>query len=137
MSVMTVEAVRQCRMALPGICPDEIGPVREIVRAHLRLWRKTSLSGLAELGVSELLTNVCKHASGDCELLVREMPDGILVAVTDFDDRLPIVKEPTGDQESGRGLFLLMSVVDQMAVEPLLYGKQVWFRLKQEGTPRC
>ena len=129
--MMRVEAVRQCRLALPRISPHEIAPVRGIVRANLRLWRKTSMSDLAELGVTELLANVCKHASGDCELLVREMPDGILVGVTDFDNRLPVVREPSHDEESGRGLCLLMSVMDQVAVEPLLYGKQVWFRIRQ------
>lgn len=134
MSVLRIEVVRQFRLTMPGICLREVGPVRRIVRSHLRLWGKSGLSDLTELGVSELLANVCVHTSGDCELLVRETPDGILVAVTDFDDRLPTPKKPTDDEESGRGLCMLSGLVDELTVEPLPFGKQVRFRLRQPAT---
>ncbi|WP_165984067.1 ATP-binding protein [Streptomyces sp. YIM 98790] len=130
MSVLLVEVVRQCRIALPAIRAEDIGPVRRIVRAHLEMWGQLTLCDLAELGVSELLANVHRHTPGDCELLIREMHDGILVSVTDFDERLPTLDRPDDEAESGRGLYLLSGLVDQMAVEPLLYGKQIWFRLR-------
>lgn len=126
---MVISPVRQHHMVLPEISPDAMEPVREIVRILLRMWHKSDLSFVAELGVTELLTNVWKHTSGDCELLIREMPDGVLVGVTDFDDALPAVKEPVDDAECGRGLFLLAALTEELQTQPLLTGKQVWFRL--------
>ena len=134
MPFTAVKAVRQYYMVLPGVRPDALEPVREIMRAHLRLWRKSDLSDAAELGVTELLTNVWKHTCGDCELLVRETLDGIVVGVTDFSSTLPSVKEPTEDQEGGRGLFLLSVVADELSAEPLLHGKRVWFRLDHAAS---
>ncbi|WP_162641401.1 ATP-binding protein [Streptosporangium sp. 'caverna'] len=116
---------------LTRVYAEVIGPVREIVRIHLRVWRKSDLSFTAELGVTELLTNVHKHTRGGCEVLLRETPDGITIAVTDFDDTLPAVKEPALDEEGGRGLFLLSLLTDDLEIEPLLGGKRVWFRLRE------
>ncbi|MEV5408915.1 ATP-binding protein [Thermopolyspora sp. NPDC052614] len=131
MPATTTDApARQYYMVLSEAHPAIVRPVREVLRAHLRLWCKSELSSVAELGVTELLTNVHKHASGICELLVREMPDGITIEVTDFENRLPIVKESVEDEEGGRGLFLLSVLTDDLGFEPLLGGKRVWFRLR-------
>lgn len=127
--MMAISPVRQHHMMLPAIGPEAMEPVREIVRVLLRMWRKSDLEFAIELGVTELLTNVVKHAPGDCELLVRETPGGILVGVTDFEDRLPDVKEPDDEAEGGRGLFLLSCLTDELQAQPLLRGKQVWFRV--------
>src|SRR5690606_36163868 len=94
MSVAAAASGRQYSMALSEAHPELMRPVREVLRAHLRLWRKAALTSAAELGLTELLTNVYKHAPGTCELLVRETPDGIVVEVTDAGRALPTVKEP-------------------------------------------
>ncbi|MFF0306276.1 ATP-binding protein [Streptosporangium sp. NPDC004379] len=122
---------RQCYMVFSEVDPEVVGPVRELVRVHLRLWHRGELSFVAELGVTELLTNVYKHAPGACELLVRETVDGITIEVTDFDSALPTVKEPLLDEEGGRGLFMLSMLTEDLRVEPLLGGKCVWFRLRE------
>ncbi|MGC5011373.1 ATP-binding protein [Streptosporangium sp. DT93] len=127
---MTATPARQYYMVLSEACPEVMGPVREVVRVYLRLWSKSELSPLAELGVTELLTNVHKHTFGACELLVRETADGITVEVTDFDSTLPVVREPTEGEENGRGLFLLSVLMEDLRFEPLLGGKRVWFRLR-------
>ena len=121
---------RHYRTALPGLCPEAMGPLRQIARAHLCLWGRTGLTEVVELGVTELLTNVCKHTAGDCELMIEETPYGVLVAVTDFDDRMPTVGEAADDMEGGRGLFLLSALVDELAMESLPLGKRVSFRLE-------
>ena len=126
----TANRVRQYHVVLPGVSPEAVQPMREVVSAHLRLWHKGELTFVAELGITELLANVWKHTAGDCELLVRETPDGVVVAVTDFDDALPAVKEACEDEESGRGLFLLAAMADRLDVQPLRRGKRIWFRLR-------
>lgn len=133
---------RRYHAVLTDLGPDVLVAMREVARIHLRLWRKEALILTTELGVSELLTNVLLHAPGDCELLVRETDDGVLVAVTDFVDTLPVVKEPTEDATSGRGLFLLSCLADEFHVHRLTRGKQVWFRFRlaaddgKRGLPR-
>ncbi|MBG0813326.1 ATP-binding protein [Planomonospora sp. ID82291] len=135
MSATTAASTRQYSMVLSEVCPEMMGPAREMVRAHLRFWRKSELSPVAELGVTELLTNVHKHAPGSCELLVRETADGVTVEVTDFDSVLPAVKESTESEENGRGLFLLSVLTEDLRIEPLLGGKRVWFRLRGPSPP--
>ncbi|WP_414169182.1 ATP-binding protein [Streptoverticillium reticulum] len=129
MAVSVTREARRYHTVLTDIGPEALVAMREVTRIHLRLWRKEELSFTAELGVSELLTNVLVHAPGDCEVLVRETVDGVVVGVTDFDDALPVVKEPTEDQTGGRGLFLLSQLVDEFDIHQLTRGKQVWFRL--------
>lgn len=126
--------VRHYHTVLTDLGPEALAAMREVTRIHLRLWSMEELTFTAELGVSELLTNVLVHAPGDCELLVRETPDGVLVGVTDFADAVPVVKEPTDDQVGGRGLFLLSQLADELEVHPLTRGKQVWFRLSHTAS---
>jgi anti-sigma regulatory factor (Ser/Thr protein kinase) len=111
-------------------------PVREIVRAHMLLWDMPDLSFAAELGVTELLTNVYRHTAGGCELVLSETETGVFVGVSDFDVTLPVVREPSDDEVGGRGLFLLAAMAYQFGTEPRRSGKQVWFRLAaQEPGP--
>ncbi|MFK0154295.1 ATP-binding protein [Streptomyces sp. NPDC090493] len=126
---MAVNPVRQHHMVLPAVTPQSLECVRKIVRVLLRMWSKSELEFVTELGVTELLTNVFKHTPGYCELSVRETPDGIVVGVTDSEDALPAVKDPGDDAEGGRGLFLLSCLADELQIQPLLHGKQVWFRI--------
>lgn len=134
--MLKAKLVRQYQVVLPDVSPEVVEPMREVVRAHLRLWDKAELSFVAELGVTELLANVWKHAAGDCELLVRETPDGVVVAVTDFEDTLPEVRDAGQDEENGRGLFLLAAMAEELDVQPLLEGKRVWFRLRAPADGR-
>ena len=131
MDTLASGKARQYHLVLPEIHPSALAIIREILDAHLRLWEKTELGFLIALGVTELLTNVHKHTRGDCELLVRDMPDGVLVAVTDFDAGLPAIKEPGETEESGRGLFLLSTLADELSVQPLRLGKRIRFLVRE------
>ncbi|MFF2611727.1 ATP-binding protein [Kitasatospora sp. NPDC058046] len=110
--------------------PEAMGRVREIVRAQLWIWRKSEFADMAELGVTELLTNVLLHTEGGGELRMRETVDGICVGVTDFDDRLPLAGEPDRDATGGRGLLLLAGLVGGLETELLPRGKEIRFSLQ-------
>ena len=127
--VETVDQLGEFRLAIPVIRPEMMRDVREIVRAQLRMWRKSELSDVAKLGVTELLTNVFLHTGGGGELLVRETPDGVRVGVTDFDGRPPLAREPRRDTTGGRGLLLLSCLVGELETELLPQGKEVRFSL--------
>ncbi|MFF3015898.1 ATP-binding protein [Streptomyces sp. NPDC057939] len=132
MPVGTVDHFGEFRLVIPVVRPESMGCVREIVRAQLRMWRKSEFSDLAELGVTELLTNVLRHAGGGGELLVSETADGIRVGVTDFHGRLPVAGKPTREAIGGRGLYLLAHLVNEVGTQVLPQGKEVWFDLRSD-----
>lgn len=124
-----------CRWALRAE-PHGLHEVRRLVRATLRDWGLDDLTLPAAMSVSELLSNVHKHArSPECELVMRRITGGIRISVVDRDPRLPVAREPDHLSESGRGLFLLGETVDAWGAVPLPGGKEVWFSLYGETVP--
>jgi anti-sigma regulatory factor (Ser/Thr protein kinase) len=112
-----------------------------------RLARRVTVSTLTELGccgdtldiaqllVSELVTNSYRHAATTSQLrLVHEGPD-LVVEVEDADPRPPRVLQPEHDALGGRGLALVDSLSAGWGVNPVVdgdnrpVGKVVWFRL--------
>ena len=85
---------------------------------------------LTRLGVSELLSNVCKHVGGNCCLTVSRVGDRAVIQVFDQSPVMPAVRKPNWDEESGRGLWLLREMCPQFGwetVPPRLGAKCVWF----------
>jgi anti-sigma regulatory factor (Ser/Thr protein kinase) len=107
-----------------------VAHVRQIARAYLRYWDLDDAGDVALLGLTELLTNVLKHADPkDARILMQAGPDGVAVTVSDFDACLPVIK-PTGPlSEDGRGLPLLKAAADGFGIAPAPTGKDVWFRV--------
>ena len=75
--------------------PSRIGQVRRIVSAQLRYWHLDPLIDRAALGVTELLTNVHRHAQPDklCTVEIELLLDRLTVSVHDHDPRLPRVRD--------------------------------------------
>ncbi|MFF5638376.1 ATP-binding protein [Streptomyces sp. NPDC012825] len=121
--------------------PQRIGQIRRIVSAHLRHWHLDALVDHALLGVTELLTNVHRHARPDkrCTVEIELLLDRLTVSVRDHDPRLPRTGGPSGDPAdtptdglatSGRGLVLVGAVSESWGVRPCGDdGKVVWFTL--------
>ncbi|WP_411074178.1 ATP-binding protein [Streptomyces sp. cmx-4-7] len=121
--------------------PQRIGQIRRIVSAHLRHWHLDALVDHALLGVTELLTNVHRHARPDkrCTVEIELLLDRLTVSVRDRDPRLPRTGGPSGDPAdtptdglatSGRGLVLVGAVSESWGVRPCGDdGKVVWFTL--------
>ncbi|MEU6175763.1 ATP-binding protein [Streptantibioticus parmotrematis] len=124
-----------CRLSLDAV-PHALAVVRRIVRAQLRAWEVEDLARPAAMGVTELLSNVHKHAkSPECVLTLRRITGGIRVSVSDKEPELPVVREPDFLSESGRGMFLLSKTAHAWGAIPApegAPGKEVWFVLKSE-----
>lgn len=108
----------------------------------VELWRKevaaavVALGGdgegvaLAQLGVSELLTNAIKHVTDPaCRLEVRRDHGRIWVRLFDRSRGAPAVLSPDWEAESGRGLWLLREMADGLGYVLTASGKWVWFRI--------
>jgi anti-sigma regulatory factor (Ser/Thr protein kinase) len=112
--------------------PSRIGQVRRIVSAQLRYWHLDSLIDRAALGVTELLTNVHRHAQPDktCTVEMELLLDRLTVSVRDHDPRLPELHDADPSATSGRGLAMVAAVADSWGAHPDGdSGKVVWFAL--------
>jgi anti-sigma regulatory factor (Ser/Thr protein kinase) len=123
--------------------PSRIGQVRRIVSAQLRYWHLDPLIDRAALGVTELLTNVHRHAQPDktCIVEIELLLDHLIVSVHDHDPRLPVVgdiADVATTATSGRGLAMVAAVSESWGVRPNgESGKVVWFTLPapEPATP--
>ncbi|MDN0196389.1 ATP-binding protein [Streptomyces sp. S.PNR 29] len=132
---------RHCTVELQAL-PSRIGQVRRIVSAQLRYWHLDSLIDRAALGVTELLTNVHRHAQPDktCTVEIELLLDRLMVSVRDHDPRLPVVEDP-GDiaplATCGRGLAMVAAMSESWGARPDGdSGKVVWFTLPTPTAAR-
>ncbi|MFF9914250.1 ATP-binding protein [Streptomyces sp. NPDC013457] len=136
---MISEPSRHCTVELQAL-PSRIGQVRRIVSAHLRYWHLDALIDHAALGVTELLTNVHRHAQPDkmCTVEIELLLDRLTVSVHDHDPRIPDVDCRSGRTNpdnvedfatSGRGLAIIEAVSESWGIRPHDSGKIIWFTL--------
>lgn len=84
--------------------------------------------------IAELSTNAATHGrvpGRDFRLLLYVVADTLRIEVTDTcDDRLPTLRRPTPDSESGRGLLVVDTLADRWGVTSgLPPRKTVWAEL--------
>lgn len=128
---MISQPSRHCTVELQAL-PSRIGQVRRIVSAQLRYWHLDPLIDQAALGVTELLTNVHRHAEPDktCTVEIELLLERLMVSVHDHDPRLPVVHDAEPFETCGRGLAMVAAVSESWGVQPQGDdGKVVWFTL--------
>ncbi|MDV5143278.1 ATP-binding protein [Streptomyces sp. SBC-4] len=130
------------------ITPDPVGPpsyranyvardtapskARHGVVLALKTWGLERLADTAELLVSELVTNAVTHTDSRTVGVVVTRTDERAVRIMVLDtDRAEMSAPacPSGDEESGRGLFLVAALADRWGVERVATGKRVWCEL--------
>jgi anti-sigma regulatory factor (Ser/Thr protein kinase) len=122
---------RHCTVELQAL-PSRIGQVRRIVSAQLRYWHLDALIDRASLGVTELLSNVHRHAEPDkmCTVEIELLLDRLTVSVRDHDPRLPAVCDAEPGSTCGRGLAMIAELSESWGARPDgETGKVVWFTL--------
>jgi anti-sigma regulatory factor (Ser/Thr protein kinase) len=121
---------------------------RVFVRASLHAWHEDSLVQDAELIVSELTGNAVAASAGTDGrpvyvggripvIRVCLLTDGVrlLMEVWDQAPGIPVLREVTGDEESGRGLMLVNAIADKWGWDPAKGqpGKVVWAEMSLLG----
>ena len=99
---------------------------RTFVADLLHTWGCDQLEDRVLLAVSEVITNAVLHAHSAAVLQARYDGDTLEVRIRDNDDALPTPRQPTANDESGRGLRVVAAIADRWGVEPRGDGKAVW-----------
>ncbi|WP_211267430.1 ATP-binding protein [Nonomuraea candida] len=87
-------------------------------------------SEIAELLVSELVTNALVHTSTETIRITATREDRFLtVEVHDSSDAVPRIAAVASTATAGRGLAIVQSLAHAWGWRPTPDGKAVWFRL--------
>lgn len=98
--------------------PESVRAGREFTRSTLLSWGMTAANDIAELVVSELLTNALRHGIPSAPRVTRECPirlrllaqvPFVMCMVTDPGVRIPVLRDPGPAAENGRGLNVVES----------------------------
>lgn len=111
--------------------PRSVGLARRRAARLVTGWGHAPLAGDVALVVSELMTNALLYGSlRDRLVRVRLVtsPTALRVEVSDpRGERLPCVRDVTGEDQFGRGLLLVEALADDWGVGPRAdVGKTVW-----------
>jgi anti-sigma regulatory factor (Ser/Thr protein kinase) len=130
---------RILRLTLP-VTTDAVGLARQATRIALAAWRLAFLEETAVLLVSELVTNVVRHARGGAAAMAVEletMNTWLRIEIQDADPRWPQPRIPAGFDDSGFGFILVDALAAKWGVREMTPGKAVWAELdtRQEQPP--
>lgn len=84
---------------------------------------------LAQLVVSELVTNAIRHTSGPCRLLLELGRDWLEISVFDREPAAPVPRGHDPRRIGQHGVEIVVAVCDTLTVEPAPGGKRVRARL--------
>ncbi len=128
---MTGTAIPTTSEAL--VLPPDPRAAREARRLAARMCATAGLvddlSDVAELLISEVVTNVVVHARTEARVSVTVGPGHVVVEVGDDDERPPVLRPDDETALGGRGIGLLQASATAWGVRPEPGGKVVWFSL--------
>jgi anti-sigma regulatory factor (Ser/Thr protein kinase) len=132
-------AQRRTLALRPG--PSAPSTSREFTSEVCAEWGLGRVTGLAELIVSELVTNAVLHARTEIGMTLRLSEETLSIAVRDRDMRPMAAPSATTfgapTDEHGRGLLLLDAMADAWGSTPTADGKVVWASIGiRRGRPR-
>src|SRR3954468_20756738 len=111
--------------------PSAAQQARRFVAAALQDSASAEVREVAELLVSELVTNAVVHAASPVEVEIESDEVGVLVRVRDADTGPLVMRAGGGSEldEGGRGFLLVDRLAEAWGTEHRSGRKCVWFRL--------
>lgn len=110
--------------------PEAVPEARRAVRRVLTERGTPDESvAVAELLVSELVTNAVKYGEPPIWLLLELRPGLIHASISDTSTSLPTRRDPTPVSEGGRGLLVLDALAGAWGAATADAGKYLWFDL--------
>ena len=112
---------------------DAMHECRTLTHDFLARQGADEISGAAELVVTELVTNVVRHAHSPIRIRLDWDVDTLRVEVQDGSSILPAVSD-LASEDGGYGLRIVKALSEEWGIRRLDEGKAVWCTLKSEGT---
>jgi anti-sigma regulatory factor (Ser/Thr protein kinase) len=111
---------------------DRCGGARRVIRCKLGGVSPASIE-IAQLLVSELVSNALIHGSAEATLIIELDGSRLHVEVLDSESTVNLRALPIDvAREHGRGLAIVDALASAWGVEPRYVGKAVWFDLVLE-----
>jgi two-component sensor histidine kinase len=124
-------------MRMPSMEPGSVSSARRFTAQTMQRWGVADREDDIAVVVSELLSNALRHGLPPCAEdpaarpirlgLVHSGPR-IMCAVADPSDEIPVPRDPSWLDETGRGLHVISSLSDSWGscIDPARSGKVVW-----------
>jgi hypothetical protein len=105
--------------------PSAVAETRKNVREQLAAWHLENAGFIAELVVSELVTNAIRHGAPPIQL--RLIHDSTLICeVSDASSTAPHLRRARIFDEGGRGLLLVAQLTQDWGTRQTYKGKTIW-----------
>jgi anti-sigma regulatory factor (Ser/Thr protein kinase) len=113
---------------------DSIAEVRRFVRRVVERQglEEDSVNG-CELIADELATNALTYTGSFYSVDVEQSETRVRIAVRDDSRVLPVLRQPTADSESGRGLRVVSEASTYWGADSLGLGKEIWADIATES----
>ncbi|NBE53181.1 ATP-binding protein [Streptomyces boluensis] len=95
------------------------------IRASAAFTVPAEALGAALLVVTELVTNVVKHAAGPCVLELELTGDALDISVWDTEPALPVMAAPDALRPSRHGLEIVHALCRDLTLEQRAGGKRI------------
>jgi anti-sigma regulatory factor (Ser/Thr protein kinase) len=110
--------------------PGEVGRARHLVHRSLDRWGVPVDEAVAELLVSELVTNALRYGLQPMRLIARRAEHGLRIEVHDArPGEPPRLRRANPDSLNGRGMVLVDALAARWGWSEFGGSKQVWFEL--------
>jgi hypothetical protein len=119
--------------------PTVAARARDLVRRQIEHWVADGSPGLArvadvaQLLVSELVTNAARYGRGPIGLRLLNAPAALICEVSDDLETAPRLRTVHHAEEGGRGLYLVDQLSTRWGSRTVAHGKIVWFELAVRG----
>jgi anti-sigma regulatory factor (Ser/Thr protein kinase) len=125
-----VDQVVTAEVTLPAV-PSSVRAARRLLADAAReLELSTDVLAIAELALSEVVTNAVVHGTPPITMCIGVDGGHLRIVVSDADPVRPRADETRLDATGGRGLAILTTVAGAWGVESELGGgKSVWFTI--------
>jgi hypothetical protein len=119
--------------------PAEVPLLRKAATRQLADWGLPAAADEAEPLVTELATNVVKHVGvgAPATLVLECRGERLRLEVHDTSRVMPLARSPQCDEECGRGLHLLASMVVDWGAVATAAGKAIWCEIPVSGAAVC